>query len=168
MEQENPLMFKVLLTVKDLWKFSLYQSYRGLYGIFSLVYVFVGIYVIVTTWSSISVVYRVLLIGCYLLYMVYKPGYLYVKAYSQFEKSKDKEDLILSFGEEGVSAYRGDKGNEQPWENVNRAEQIGNMMVFYMKEDMICLLPDSAVGNYKQVLHALIIKKLPPERRKRI
>lgn len=120
MEQENPLMFKVLLTVKDLWKFSLYQSYRGLYGIFSLVYVFVGIYVIVTTWSSISV------------------------------------------------AYRGDKGNEQPWENVNRAEQIGNMVVFYMKEDMICLLPDSAVGNYKQVLHALIIKKLPPERRKRI
>lgn len=43
MEQENPLMFKALLTVKGLWKISLYQSYRGLYGIFSLVYAFVAV-----------------------------------------------------------------------------------------------------------------------------
>ena len=168
MEEENPLMFKVLMTVQDLWIFSLYQSYRGLYGIFSLVYVFAGIYVIVTTWSSISPVYRLFLIGCYLLYMVWKPGYLYLKAYRQVEASKDKEDLILSFGEAGIGAYRGDKGNELSWENVNRVEQIGSMMVFYMKENMLCLLPDSAVGNYKPVLQALIMKKMPPERRKRI
>jgi hypothetical protein len=91
-----------------------------------------------------------------------------VKAYSQAEKYKDREDLILSFGEAGVSAYRGDTGNEVPWENVRRAEQAGNMLVLHMKEDTVCLLPDSAIGNYKQVLHALIIKKLPSERRKRI
>ncbi len=51
MVQTDPVAFTVKLTAKDLWKFSLYHSNKGMLGIFNVIFSLAAIFLLVTTWS---------------------------------------------------------------------------------------------------------------------
>ena len=70
MVQTSPLVFTVKLTAKDLWKFSLYHSNKGMLGIFNVIFSLAAIFLLVTTWRSNTVMYRALLIVCALMFTV--------------------------------------------------------------------------------------------------
>lgn len=168
MEQKNPLVIKVELKAKDLWKFSMYHSYRGMMGLFNIIFSIAAIFLLFYTWSSSSVPYRILLIICALMFTVWQPGILYLKAYKQARNPMILTPMILSFGEEGVMVTQAEKELELLWDNIVRVEWIRDMMIVYMDRVHAYLLPDSAIGGKKADLIALIKENLPPERRKRI
>uniref|UniRef100_UPI000A92E6DE hypothetical protein n=1 Tax=Clostridium sp. NkU-1 TaxID=1095009 RepID=UPI000A92E6DE len=64
MEEKDPIKIEVKLTAKDLWKFSMYHSYQGLQGLFNIIFSAAAVFLLITTWSSNSTPYRVLLIVC--------------------------------------------------------------------------------------------------------
>ena len=51
MVQTDPVAFTVKLTAKDLWKFSLYHSNKGMLGIFNVIFSLAAIFLLVTTWG---------------------------------------------------------------------------------------------------------------------
>ncbi len=168
MEQRNPLVIEVKLTAKDLWKFSMYHSYRGLQGIFNIIFSVAALFLLAATWSSNSVPYRILLVICALMFTVWQPAILYLKAARQAKKPIIRTPMTLSFGQEEILVSQGKDNLKISWENIGRVDRFRDMLIIYMDRVHAYLLPDSVTGENKEALRGLLKEKLPPERRKRI
>lgn len=168
MEEKQPIVIEVKLTAKDLWKFSMYHSYRGMQGLFNIIFSAAAVFLLITTWSSNSTSYRVLLVVCALMFTVWQPGILYLKALKQAKTPMFQNIMTLSFGEEGILVSQGEDSLPIAWENISKVDRVRDMMILYMDRVHAYLLPDSVVGEKKAAVRGLIKEKLPPERRKRI
>lgn len=168
MVQTDPLAVEIKLSAKDLWKFSMYFSYKGLKGIFNLVFTLAAIYLLAADWNTVAAWYRVLLILCALMFTVWHPSLLYLKAAKQSKSPAIKNPTTLSFSREGIVVTQVDKRLELTWEEVALVEQAGALMILYMDRVHAYLLPDSLTGEGKEALCALIREMLPGERRKRV
>ena len=168
MEEKQPIVIEVKLTVKDLWKFSMYHSYRGMQGLFNIIFSAAAVFLLITTWSSNSTSYRVLLVVCALMFTVWQPGILYLKAVKQAKTPMFQNIMTLSFDEEGILVSQGEESLPIAWENISNVDRVRDMMILYMDRVHAYLLPDSVMGDKKTAVRGLIKEKLPPERRKRI
>lgn len=168
MEQINPLVLDVKLTAKDLWKFSMYHSYRGFQGVFSFLFSAAALYVLIATWTTATLPYRILIIVCTLMFTVWQPFVLYMKAARQAKRSVIRAGMILSFSAEGIVVTQGQERLELLWENVIMVKRVGKLLIIYMDRIHAYLLPDSVAGEKISELTALMKENMPPERRKRI
>ncbi len=168
MEQINPLVLEVKLTAKDLWKFSMYHSYRGFQGVFSFLFSVAALYVLIATWTTASFPYRILIIVCALMFTVWQPFVLYMKAARQAKRSVIRDGMTLSFSVEGIIVTQGQEKLELLWEDVLMVKRVGKLLIIYMDRIHAYLLPDSVAGEKAAELTALMKENLPPERRKRI
>ena len=168
MVQTSPLVFTVKLTAKDLWKFSLYHSNKGMLGIFNVIFSLAAIFLLVTTWRSNTVMYRALLIVCALMFTVWQPFLLYLKAAKQSKRPVIQNPMDLSFSREGIVVTQGTERLELIWENIGRVERIRGMIIVYMGKVRAYLLPDTITGEKKEELLDLFRESLPAERRKKI
>lgn len=168
MEQDNPLVMEVKLTAEDLWKFSMYHCYRGMQGLFNVIFSGAAVFLLLTTWREASAVYRGLLLVCALMFTVWQPFLLYLKAARQAKSPVIRNVMTLSFGEKGLLVTQGEECLELEWEHIARAEQVKGMIIIYMDWVHAYLLPDSVTGERKKALCALLQEKMPSERRKRI
>jgi hypothetical protein len=168
MEQNNPLVFEVKLTAKELWKFSMYHSNKGMAGVFNVIFSLAAIFLLITRWSVISITYRVVFLICALMFTVWQPWLLYLKSARQAKKPAIADGMILSFSREGIVVSQGGSGLELIWDNISRAEQTGSMIIIYMDKVHAYLLPGSVEEEKKTQLMELLKEQLPPERRKRI
>lgn len=168
MVQTDPVAFTVKLTAKDLWKFSLYHSNKGMLGIFNVIFSLAAIFLLVTTWGSNTAMYRALLVICALMFTVWQPFLLYLKAARQSKSPVIQNPMNLSFSREGVVVTQGTERLELIWENIGRVERIRGMMIVYMDKVHAYLLPDSITGEKREALSELFLESLPAERRKKI
>lgn len=168
MEEKYPIVIEVKLTAKDLWKFSMYHSYQGLQGLFNIIFSAAAVFLLITTWNSNSTPYRVLLVICALMFTVWQPGMLYLKAVRQAKTPMIQNPMTLSFDEEGILVSQGKENLPIAWENVGKVDRGKDMMILYMDRVHAYLLPDSIMGEKKADIRGLMKEKLPPERRKRI
>ncbi|GLC82572.1 hypothetical protein LBYZC6_46860 [Lacrimispora brassicae] len=146
----------------------MYHSYRGMQGLFNIIFSAAAVFLLITTWSSNSTSYRVLLVVCALMFTVWQPGILYLKALKQAKTPMFQNIMTLSFDEEGILVSQGEESLPIAWENVSKVDRVRDMMILYMDRVHAYLLPDSVVGEKKAAVRGLIKEKLPPERRKRI
>lgn len=168
MEQKEPLVIEVKLTARELWRFSMYHSYKGFSGAFNVIFSAAAVFLLATTWSRDTVFYRALLVVCALMFTVWQPALLYVKAVRQAKTPAIRTPLTLSFDEKGIKAAQGTESLELEWEKISRAERGFGMLMIYMDRVHAYLLPDSVIGEKRAVLCELIKEKLPSNRRKRI
>lgn len=168
MEEENPLVIEVKLGAGDLWKFSMYHCYRGMQGIFNVIFSGAAVFLLLTTWGEASGVYRALLLVCALMFTVWQPFLLYLKAAKQAKSPVIRNLMTLTFEEEGILVTQGEERLELTWDHIAKVEQVKGMIIIYMDRVHAYLLPDSVTGERKGALCALLKEKMPSERRKRI
>ncbi|HIX14847.1 MAG TPA: YcxB family protein [Candidatus Hungatella pullicola] len=168
MEQKDPVVFEVRLTAKDLWKFSMYHSNKGMLGIFNVIFSLLAIFLLITSWSTLNAAYRILLLVCALMFTVWQPFVLYLKAARQAKRPVIQNPMELSFSREGLVVKQGEEQMELSWDQMGKAERVGKMIILYMDRVHAYLLPDSATGDKKDALTALLKEYMPQERRKRI
>lgn len=161
----DPIEVEVKLTAKDLWRFSMYHSNKGMMGIFNVIFSLAAIFLLVTTWKTDTAAYRVLLVVCALMFTVWQPFILYTKAAKQAKSPVIASPMTLSFAREGITVAQNGQQVDLLWENVGRAEYVWNMVIVYMDKVHAYLLPDSLTGDKKEALCALLREMLPQERR---
>ena len=94
--------FPVTLNAAELWKFSMYHANKGYLGVFNVLFTIAAVYLLITQWAVVSGPYRVLLVMCVLMFTVWQPGTLYLKAKRQAQAPAVREPMVLSFGDDGV------------------------------------------------------------------
>ena len=132
MEQKNPLVLDIKLTANDLWRFSLYHSYRGFQGVFSFLFSVAALYVLIATWTTATLSYRILIIVCALMFTVWQPFVLYMKAARQAKRSAIHDGMTLSFSVEGIVVTQGQEKLELLWQDVMMVKRVGKLLIIYM------------------------------------
>lgn len=168
MKQENVLHFHNQLTAKDLWGFSLYHSNRGHLGVFNLLFTLAAVFLLVTKWGEFTIAYRALLVVCAMLFTVWQPFQLYLKAGKQAKSKAVQEPMDMTISEEGIAIRQMDQEILVQWEQVATVEGVKGMVIIYTDRIHAYLLPERVVGEQREALVTLFRKVLPKARLKRI
>ena len=159
MEKDRCFRFHIRITAKDLWGFSMYHSNKGYLGIFNVFFTLAALWLLVTKWGQFNIPYRLLLVVCALMFTVWQPFLLYLKARKQAKGTMVKEGFVIE---------QGGQKQEVSWEQIGRVEYVKGMLIIYMSRIHAYLLPDRAVGEEKEKLRKLLRESVPKERRKRV
>lgn len=124
--------FDVKLFAKDLYLFNMYQAYKGLQGILSLVLpaiIFVQVYM---NWGKASTGTTLLNIGLGVLFLLYVPVSLWLRA-NKVAKTDEvlSKPLHYEFTEEKIRVSQGEENVEFEWDNIYRMITLGGMLLIY-------------------------------------
>lgn len=168
MENVESYEFRVEMNEKNLWRFSLYHTNRGFLGIFNVLFSLASLFLLVTTWSDIGVANRLLLMVCMMLFPVFQPFQLWLKAKRQASLAVMKETITMTFTRDGFTVRQAQQEQELTWESVVRVEGTKRMLMFYMDRVRAFLLPEECMGGEREAFCRMLKEVLPKERHKRI
>lgn len=158
--------FEVKLTAKDLWQFTMYHAYEGMSGIFAVIFTVAALILIAVRWSVMMDFQKILVVICLLLFTIYQPGMLYVKAKKQAKTPFMQAPMYLTFSEEGLLVEQSGQEISFTWDQIGRVDRKKTMAIIYMDRVHAYLLPDSILGAEKDAFYEMLKAKLPRERTK--
>ena len=168
MEPNETIRFRIQITAKDLWMFSMYHSNNGYLGVFNLFFTLASLWILVTRWSDVTVAYRILLLICVLMFTVWQPALLYMKAAKQAKTKAVKEPMDMTCSKEGILIEQAGQSQEITWDQIVKVEQVRGLLIIYMGRVHAYLIPEQAAAVCRDQLLELIRANLPVERRKKI
>ena len=122
----------------------------------------------ISRWMSAPVFQRALLAVCVLMFTVWQPGLLFLKAMKQVRNDRLKDPMTMTFGREGFSVSQGEQTMEVTWDETGRVVGIPGEYILYMGRLRAYLLPDRIMGEEKEPFAGFLREILPKERLKRI
>ena len=168
MEPNETIRFRIQITAKDLWMFSMYHSNKGYLGVFNLFFTLASLWILVTRWSDVTVAYRILLLICVLMFTVWQPALLYMKAAKQAKTKAVKEPMDMTCSKEEILIEQAGQSQEITWDQIVKVEQVRGLLIIYMGRVHAYLIPEQAAAVCRDQLLEIIRANLPVERRKKI
>lgn len=168
MELKEIYEFRVDMNERNLWCFSMHYANRGFLGVFNVLFTLASLYLLITTWRSVPVANRVLLVVCVMLFTVYQPFQLWLKAKKQASLAVMKEPIFMTFTRDGFTVRQLEQEQVFTWEQVVRVQGTKRMVMFYMDRIHAFLLPEEAMGEGRDIFCKMLREVLPKERCKRI
>lgn len=166
MAENNTIRFKVQLTAKDLWRFSLYHANKGMMGVFNGIFTAASVFLLVTRWTTLESNYRVMLIICALMFTVWQPATLYYKAMKQSKRPEVKEPMELVFAEDGAEVFQDGKNMNVPWDQIAKVVKTRSMVVVYLDRVHAYLITNEQMGDQKEAFLAMVREHVPAHLRK--
>ena len=133
------------ITAKDLWAFSMYHANAGFMGIFNGLFSLAALYLLIFRWNTTTVPYRCLLVVCALIFTVWQPCLLWLKASKQAKRPAVKNPMRLMFDQEKLTVSQ---------EDMDRVHAY--------------LIPKTALGDQEEAFRELVTAHLPKEKRRKI
>ncbi|MDO4294532.1 MAG: YcxB family protein [bacterium] len=161
--KKEEFRFQVQLKAKELWLFSLYHSYRGMMGIFGLLFTVAALFLIVTKWNEVTTSYRLLLVICVLLFSVWQPAILYGKAKRQAALPAMQLPLELCFCESGFAVKQKEEQIECAWADIFAIVELPQMLILYTDSIHAYLLTNQAMGEEREGFLAVLHTWVPKE-----
>ena len=168
MEPNEAIRFRIQITAKDLWMFSMYHSNKGYLGVFNLFFTLASLWLLVTRWSDVTVAYRILLLICVLMFTVWQPALLYMKAAKQAKTKAVKEPMDMTCSKEGILIEQAGQSQQITWDQIVKVEQVRGLLIIYMGRVHAYLIPAEAAAECREQLLEMIKANLPVERRKKL
>lgn len=153
--------FNVKLFAKDLYLFNIVQAYKGLQGILSVVLPALIFWQAYANFGKASTGTTVLNIGIGVLFLLYVPVSLWLRA-----NSVVKKDAVLSkplhyeFAEEQIRVSQGEDSVEFEWDNVYRMVTLGGLVLIYTNRINAYIIERKQIETQYAQLKALAQSKL--------
>ena len=160
------MKFSVKMTAKDLFDFSMYNSYSGAMGLFNVIFTFAALVLLIVTWGSTDVYQKVLLAFCVLIFTVIQPAMLHVTSKKQAEMHGFSTPVNLTLTDEKIAVEQAGVEGEILWSQVWKAARIPSMFILKVGPSHAYLLPNAAVEGREEELLALLKKNLPEKKTK--
>lgn len=165
---EKEMKFEVKLSAKDLWQFSMYHANGGLTGLFNLIFTAAAVFLLIFRWGTLSDAYRLLLVGCALIFTVLQPALLYNKVRRQAKTPVMQQPMYLTFHENGLKVEQNDQNVDFSWDQMGRMSRKPTLVILYMDRVHAYLLPKAVLGSREEEFYEMVRKHLPKEKRRGI
>ena len=156
------------ITAKDLWIFSMYHANAGFMGIFNIIFSLAALYLLIFRWGSTTAPYRSLLVVCALMFTVWQPFLLWLKAGKQAKRPAVKNPMRLVFDDEKLTVSQEENSADFTWEQMGRLDAKPSMYILYMDRVHAYLIPKKTLGEQEEALRELALAHLPKEKRRKI
>ena len=168
MAQEQTFRFHIQMQAKDLWKFSMYHANKGYLGVFNVLFTLASLYLLVTKWGETGTAYRLLLLVCVMMFTVWQPGILFLKALKQAGNERLKTVMDMAFDGEGFTVSQGEQSMKVTWDEVTQVVRIPGIYILYMSRIRAYLISDQVLGGERERFAGFLRSVLPKERLKRV
>ena len=162
------MKISVTMTARDLFQFSLYNSYSGFSGAFNVIFTLGALAILAVTWNweTINVYQRILLVFCALIFTVVQPLMLDRKAKQQAGAIGFSAPLNLTLGDEKIDVEKAGMTGELFWNQVWKVVRIKSMYIIKTGPVHGYLIPNRSIEGQEQELVEILKKNLPESKRK--
>lgn len=161
------MKISINMTRKDLFIYSLYNSYSGLKGLFNVAWTLAWIVMFATNFgtSEDTLVSRMLMLFCILLFTVINPAMIWSATGKQAKTSAFKETVELTLDDKIVVEQLFSTG-ELEWQFVKKIIRLKSMYVIDMGFGRAYLIPNAAIEGREEKFVQLLKEKLPETKTK--
>lgn len=154
------MKFHVQLEAGDLWRFSMYNIYRSVQGIFNIMVTIVALYLLIFKQDIFSYGYVGVLVMLALLLTVTQPFMVFARAKQQARDPVIKEAIDLEFGDQLIIGQAGQE-TAVPWNRVFKVVKTRSMLIIYLDKMRAYLLPLHVVAGDMEELSEIIRGHVP-------
>lgn len=164
-KQQKNAVFDVKLQVKDIYRFNIYQIYRGLQGWISIILGILSFVMAGVTGGEGEYLYMILYIAVGFLFLLYIPGSLWLRA-----KASLKTNAVLAgtlhyeISDACIRVTQGEEAGELPWDAVFKVVSTKNQILIYSTRINAYIIPREQMGDQYDAFAELAGKKLEPYR----
>lgn len=159
--------FDIKLTVRDMYRFSMYHTYSGIHGAASVIIAVLIFLVAAKTYGSVEMLYTELYIVFGILFLIYMPVSLYLKAKHQITSSEVfREPLHFTVTEEKITSSQREESADLSWEQIYKVVETKSNILVYSNRINAFVLPKEQIGGEYAVLRDIMREKLPGYRLK--
>lgn len=155
------IKFDVDISVKDMYKFLLNNTYRKLTGIIWIMFSLLVIVITVYTWGEVELLHSLLMILLASLYTVINPVILYCKARKQVRSNQSfNGTLSYTVDDRGIKVTQKDEEASSGWDEIWKIVRYGNQVVVYITTVRAFVWPIDSIGDGYASLVKLASEKL--------
>lgn len=159
------LEFDVKLTVKDMYRFNMYQTYSGMQGWLSVVVAIVLWARTIQSFGAVELPYTVFCTVLGLVFLLYFPVGLYARSKHSLEASGVlKETLHFAVDEQGFHVSQGEASAVLAWEQIYKMVAAKNSVLVYSTRINAYIIPREQLGDKYGQLAKLANAKLEKHR----
>lgn len=162
------MKISVTMTEKDLFDFSMYNSYSGFSGVFNVIFTLAALVLLAVTWQweSITVFQRILLVFCAMIFTVVQPLMLKHKSKQHAKRPGFSTEIHLSFEDDKIGVEMAGVENDLEWDQIWKVIRIKSMYIIKVGPIHAYLIPNRSVEGREQELVEILERKLPESKRK--
>lgn len=157
--------FDIKLTIKDIYRFNMYQTYSGMQGWFSVVVAVLLLVKAVNTFGTVSVTNTLLYVLLGIVFLFYFPFFLYVRSKHSLASSEAlRETLHYAVDENGFAASQGEASGLLKWEQIYKMVSTRSNVLVYSNRVNAYVIPREQLGDKYDALAALANANLEKHR----
>ncbi len=153
----------VKMTARDLFDFSMYNSYSGFTGLFNIVFTAGAVAILAVTWNwpTVSVYQRILLVLCALMFTVVQPVLLMQKSKKQAASTGFSLPITLTLSDEKFAVEQGGVTGDMEWGQIWKVICIKSLYIIKVGPVRAYLIPKRCVEGREKKLESILKKNLP-------
>jgi hypothetical protein len=153
--------FKCQTSALDVWKLSMYQTYRSPVGMVNLVFTVALILLTAKFWNQVPDALQLLLLfGC-LLFPVVQPVGVYVRAKKQVNSVEQGTELV--FDDRGVHVSTSEERADIKWKNIRRIVKEPHMLIVFTDGVHGYMLTNKVLGAEREEFYAYAAAQIGQE-----
>ena len=146
---EESIIISGRISEKDLYRFNIYHAYTSSQGIFSIIVAVLFMATAIMRWSDLSDLYKVMYPLVAILFLLYIPMSLRLKAKNQILQPVFAEALTYKFTDEGlvVSSPTAEDEATLPWEYIYKVVAVNNCIYIFSNRVNAYIIPKEFFGD---------------------
>lgn len=153
--------FDIKLEAKDLFRFNMYQTYTGLQGWISIILGILAFVMAGITFGHAETMYTILYIGVGILFLVYVPGSLWMRANATIKTNTVLAGTLhYEVSEECIRVTQGEESGELPWDAVYKIVSNDKQVLIYSNRVNAYIIPRPQIGEQYDMFCRIAEKKL--------
>lgn len=153
--------FDIKLQPKDLFRFNIYQSYRGTQGILSILLAIVVLVIAISCFGQDRISYGILYLVVSVLLLLYIPVTLWMRAKHTIRTNQVLSGVLhYEVSEACIRVTQGEEAGELPWEHIYKMVSTKHQVLIYSNRINAYIIPREQLGSQYDTLKELAKNQL--------
>ena len=161
------MKISINMTRKDLFTYSVYNSFSGMMGLFNVIWTVVWIAAFAVSFSvpGYSPVHRLAMIFCVMLFTVIQPCIIWRRTGKQAKTKGFTETIHLTLGEK-IHVEQAEASGDLEWKQVRKVVRLKSMYILDMGYGRAYLIPNVSIDGREEELITVLKMKMPKTKMK--
>lgn len=161
------MKISINMTRKNLFTFSVYNSFCGMSGLFNIIWTVVWMAALIISFGvpEYRLVHRLAILFCTMLFVVIQPCVIWRRTGRQAKTEAFSKTIYLTLGDKILVEQDGASG-EIEWNQVRKALRLREMYVLDMGYGRAYLIPDVSVEGREEEFLSVLQERMPKKKMK--
>lgn len=157
--------FDIKLTLKDVYRFNMYQAYSGAQGWIAAIVAILLFVKAVNSYGTVSMTMTLLYAALGVVFLLYIPVGLYLRSKKRLESTEAlRNSLHYAVSDAGIAVAQGEASGELKWDQIYKMIATKSNVLIYSNRINAYVIPREQLGDKYAALADVANKNLAKHR----